>query len=186
MSQQPPRYARTRALVLTALFAALTAVGAFLRLPVGPVPISLQTFFVALAGLLLGARLGLASQAVYLLLGLVGLPIFASGGGFQYVLNPSFGYLLGFLPAVAVIALLAGRSQHPPFWRLFAACVTGSLVVYAVGVPYMMLVLALVTHTPITAAAALQSGFLLFLPGDLAKSALCALLGLRLVPLLRR
>ena len=73
---------KLRNLVLTALFAALTAIGAFIRIPFAFSSITLQFFFTAMAGVLLGARCGAASQAVYVLLGLVGLPIFTGGGGF--------------------------------------------------------------------------------------------------------
>lgn len=86
---------RTRKLVYTALFAALTAVGAFLRIPMGYSSVTLQYLFTAMAGLLLGRKWGALSQAVYVLLGLVGLPIFTMGGGFGYVFQPTFGFLLG-------------------------------------------------------------------------------------------
>ncbi len=90
---------KTKMLLLTALFAALTAVGAFLKIPIPPVAITLQTLFMVLAGLLLGAKYGALSQLVYVALGLVGLPIFTQGGGFSYVLMPSFGFLLGLIPS---------------------------------------------------------------------------------------
>ncbi len=100
---------RTRSLLLTALFAALTAVGAFLRVPVGPISFTLQVFFTCTAGLLLGPWYGAASQAVYVLLGLIGVPIFTEGGGLMYVAKPSFGFLLGLIPMALIIGL-----THPP------------------------------------------------------------------------
>ena len=86
---------RTRKIILTGLFAALTAIGAFIRIPTPISSFTLQVFFTCMAGLLLGPGLGAASQAVYVLLGLVGLPIFTQGGGFSYVTQPTFGFLLG-------------------------------------------------------------------------------------------
>ena len=80
---------KTRDLIYCALFAALTAIGAFLHFQFMHATITLQCFFTAMAGLLLGARLGALSQALYVGLGLVGLPIFAAGGGFSYVFNPA-------------------------------------------------------------------------------------------------
>ena len=94
---------RIRKLVYTALFAALTAVGAFLRIPMVYSSVTLQYLFTAMAGLLLGRRWGALSQAVYVLLGLVGLPIFTMGGGFGYVFQPTFGFLLGLIPAAWVV-----------------------------------------------------------------------------------
>ena len=87
-----------RNLSLMALFAALTAVGAFITIPVPPVPFSLQIFFAILAGALLGSRQGAMSIVIYLLLGLCGLPVFTKGAGLSYLLQPTFGYLLGFVP----------------------------------------------------------------------------------------
>lgn len=84
-----------RNLSLMALFAALTAVGAFITIPVPPVPFSLQIFFAILAGALLGSRQGAMSIVIYLLLGLCGLPVFTKGAGLSYLLQPTFGYLLG-------------------------------------------------------------------------------------------
>ena len=90
-----------RMMVYASLFAALTAVGAFLAIPIGPVPIVLQNMFVYLAGLLLGGRWGLASVGVYLLAGACGLPVFAGGlGGISRLIGPTGGYLIGYLPAV--------------------------------------------------------------------------------------
>ena len=97
-----------RKLVYTALLAALTAAGAFIRIPIGISVITLQFLFTAMAGVLLGPGGGALSQGVYVALGLVGLPIFTAGGGFGYVLQPSFGFLLGLIPAAAVIGGEAG------------------------------------------------------------------------------
>ena len=101
---------RTRKIILTGLFAALTAIGAFIRIPTPISSFTLQVFFTCMAGLLLGPGLGAASQAVYVLLGLVGLPIFTQGGGFSYVTQPTFGFLLGLIPAACWDDCAARRS----------------------------------------------------------------------------
>ena len=103
---------KTRDLIYCALFAALTAIGAFIHFQFMHATITLQCFFTAMAGLLLGARLGALSQALYVGLGLVGLPIFAAGGGFSYVFNPTFGFLLGLIPAAWVIGRLEIGRAH--------------------------------------------------------------------------
>ena len=87
---------KTRMMILAALFAALTAVGAFIRFPLGTMSVTLQFMFTAMAGVLLGAKWGAVSQTVYVVLGLVGLPVFTMGGGIGYVMQPSFGFLLHF------------------------------------------------------------------------------------------
>ena len=160
--------------------AALTAAGAFIRIPIGISVITLQFLFTAMAGVLLGPGGGALSQGVYVALGLVGLPIFTAGGGFGYVLQPSFGFLLGLIPAAAVIGGLSRRSSSPV--RLALACGAGLAVLYAVGVPYMALILNGYLGKGISAPALLWSGMLIYLPGDAAKIAVTALL----CPVLRR
>ena len=89
------------------LMAALTAAGAFIRIPLPNVPITLQLPFVCIGSAYLGGRRGAASQAIYLAVGLMGFPVFAKGGGPQYVFEPSFGFLLGFIPGAFIIGRIA-------------------------------------------------------------------------------
>jgi biotin transport system substrate-specific component len=105
---------------LVALFAALTGIGAFIRIPIPYVPLSLQNLMVMFAGLILGGRLAALSQLVYILVGLLGIPIFVHGGGLGYVLQPSFGYLLGFIPGAYVIGRLIEKRE--PLSRPFLTC----------------------------------------------------------------
>ena len=168
-----------RKLVYTALFAALTAAGAFLKIPLGVSSITLQFLFTAMAGVLLGAGGGALSQAVYVALGLLGLPIF-TGGGFGYVLQPTFGFLLGLIPAAAVIGAMTRRSASPV--RIALACVVGLAVLYAIGVPYMALILNGYMGKGMSVSGLLWAGMLPFLPGDAIKIVITAVL----CPLLRR
>src|SRR5574344_750761 len=85
---------KLREMILCALFMALTAVGAFIKIPLGGQIFTLQFLFTLLAGLLLGGRLGAKAVGVYTLLGLIGVPVFAEGGGPGYVFQPTFGYLI--------------------------------------------------------------------------------------------
>jgi biotin transport system substrate-specific component len=176
---------KTRKLVFTALMAALTAVGAFIRIPVGPVPITLQFLFTAMAGILLGPRWGALSQLVYVALGLVGVPIFTQGGGFGYVFQPSFGFLLGLIPCAWLIGLIAQKHTKP--LALAGACVAGLAVLYLIGVPYMALILNVYLGKGMDTSAILSAGMLPFLPGDALKilvaSLLCPVLRRRLPPL---
>ena len=94
--------------VFSALFSALIIVGAYLKIPVGPVPIVLANFFVLLAGVLLGPKWGAASVGLYLLLGVVGLPVFAGGGGIAYLTGPTGGFLIGYLPAAFLAGVISG------------------------------------------------------------------------------
>lgn len=160
---------KTRSLILTALFAALTAVGAFLKIPFPLSAITLQFFFTAMAGTLLGKKYGALSQAVYVLLGLVGVPIFALGGGFSYVFQPTFGFLLGLIPSAWVIGSLAKRPLT--FWRSVVAMLAGLAVLYAIGVPYMALIANAYLGKGLTFWQVLKNGMLIYLPGDMLKIA---------------
>ena len=169
-----------RQLVRTALFAALTAVGAFLKIPLGPSAITLQFFFTAMAGCLLGSGCGALSQLIYVALGLLGLPVFTAGGGFSYVLHPTFGFLLGLIPSAAVIGALTRRSASSG--RIVLACIAGLAVLYAVGIPYMVLILNGYMGKGMTPAALLWAYMVPFLPGDAVKIAVTAVL----CPILRK
>lgn len=175
---------KTRTLLLTALFAALTAVGAFLKLPLPVAPVTLQFLFTILAGLLLGARYGAISQLVYVALGLLGLPIFTQGGGFSYVLVPSFGFLLGLAPAAWVIGKLSGGSADGK--RLWAACLAGTGTLYLFGLPYMYLILNLYLDRGMSIWALIQAGMLVFLPGEALKIFAAVLLSKKLIPALKK
>lgn len=129
-------------LTLTALFTALIAIGAFLKIPVPLMDyFTLQFLFVLLAGLLLGARLGGLAVLVYLLLGLVGLPIFAAGGGISYLLRPSFGYLIGFLVTAYVVGYCSERQKNHTFAKTLALCFLGMVITYVIGFGYKYLML---------------------------------------------
>ena len=171
----------TRTLTRTALFAALTAAGAFIRIPLGYSSITLQFFFTAMAGCLLGPVWGPISQTVYVALGLIGLPIFTQGGGLTYLLQPTCGFLIGLIPAAWITGrLTVHRPPHPI--RTALACLAGLTVLYAVGLPYMAVILNQYMGKAMDFSAILWAGMLPFLPGDMLKIAVTA----ALAPLLQK
>ena len=145
--------------VYASLFAALTAAGAYLSIPIGPVPINLQTLFVLLAGLLLGRRWGAAGIGVYLLAGAIGFPVFAGGtGGIGKIIGPTGGYLIGFFFAVYIIGLISEIKRSVAMDLL--AMIAGTLIIYVFGVAWLMVV------TNMNLDKALAAGLFPFLPGD--------------------
>lgn len=168
----------TRMLSRAALLAALTAAGAFIKIPLGVSSITLQFFFTAMAGCLLGPLWGAASQGAYVLLGLVGLPIFTMGGGFGYIFQPTFGFLLGLIPSALVMGLITRNNRRP--LRIVLACGAGLAALYAVGLPYMALILNGYMGMGWSVGRILRDGMLLFLPGDALKIAVAAVLFPRL------
>jgi biotin transport system substrate-specific component len=159
------------------LFTALCAATALLvRFGSALVPFSLVPFAAVLAGSTLGPRLGAISVLVYIALGLLGLPIFASApyGGPLYVLNPTFGYL----PGMALAAYLAGyilKQQIP--WRLPLAAVAATLALYLLGLPHLAWIMAKVVHKPLGFRGVLLAGMLPFLIGDFLKAFAAVYLG---------
>lgn len=154
-----------KSMVYAALMAALTAVGAYIAVPIGPVPIVLQNLFVMLAGLLLGSRWGLISIAVYLLAGAVGLPVFAGGtGGIGKFVGPTGGYLLGFAAAAYLIGFISERGRGRVAIDI-GAMIVGTLVIYLFGVSWLKVV------TGMSVSKAMAVGMFPFLPGDILKIA---------------
>ena len=169
--------------VFISLFAALTAVGAFIKIPIPHVPFTLQTLMVMFAGLLLGSRRGALSQVLYLSLGLIGLPIFAQGGGPAYILQPSFGFLIGFIAGAFVIGKVLEKSSALTLSRTVFALVLGQAIIYLFGLSYLYLNLNFIIKKPISFSSVLAIGFLFFIPGDAVKTFIAAFL---MAPLRRR
>ncbi len=168
-----------RMTVYTALMAALMAAGAYIAIPVGPVPIVLQNLFIMLAGLLLGPRWGTASVGLYLLAGAFGLPVFAGGsGGLAKFAGPTGGYLVGFLPAVYLIGRISRHNRRRAFWDVLAM-VLGTAVIYALGATWLMV------WTRLSFERALATGVLPFLIGDALKIAAAVPIARALRPVVR-
>lgn len=139
---------KIRRMALMAMLVALLAVCSQLSVPVGMVPITAQTAAVMLVGLLLPPKYAVATMLVYILAGSIGLPIFANfKAGFGVLLGPTGGYLYGYLPAVALISLLMGKSRQRgrefSIWLGALACVLGFVFVYLLGAVQLMLLLDL-------------------------------------------
>ncbi|ARJ07696.1 hypothetical protein GCM10010988_39740 [Cnuibacter physcomitrellae] len=144
---------------------------------IGPVPITGQTLGVIVVGAALGARRGAAALTTYMLAGLAGLPVFAGvTAGPAYVLSPSFGFVLGFIPAAFVAGWFAQRAWDRTPWLAFIGFVVASIIPFMIGVPYMALMLATVLGEQITLASVLQSGVWPFIVPGAIKAVAAALL----------
>lgn len=123
--------------LLILIFATLTGFGAKIKLEIGPVPITLQTFFVLLSGLLLGAKRAFFSQGLYLTMGLLGVPWFSRGGGLAYILSPTFGYIIGFVFGATILGFLArGKIGSNPIY-LFLLLVFANYLIYIPGLIWL-------------------------------------------------
>ena len=162
----------TRDLTQISIFAALTFVSGFLSIPVGPVPITLQTLLVLLTGFFLRPKAAFFAQSVHLLLKLL-------LGGFQSLLSPSFGFVFGFVAAATLISYLVHKKEGS-FLNYGIAAVAGTIVMYAIGLPYMAAILNGVMGNQFGLAEIFQMGMILFIPGDIAKALLAIILADRL------
>ncbi|MBI2777268.1 MAG: biotin transporter BioY [Chloroflexi bacterium] len=161
--------ARHFALILAGTLLIALAAQVRFYLPGNPVPVTGQTFAVLLAGGALGFRRGIASSGLYLLLGLVGLPVFAGGRhGVEVLLGTTGGYLVGFILAAAVVGRLAELGWDRNVLGSIGAMLLGSVLIYLLGVPW----LAVAAGQPLDWAIA--NGLTPFLAGDAVKVALAA------------
>ena len=165
MPSLPSNISATHRLVWTALLAALTGVGALIAIPApfSPVPITLQTMFVLLAGLILGPRGGALAMLLYMAAGALGLPVFAGGkSGIAAFIGPTGGFLIGFLPS-AMFCGLARSGEEKPFWVLLLFCAVATAITLGMGTLHLSLALK------ISISKALAVGVLPFLPGAAIK-----------------
>lgn len=169
-------------LTMMALFTALIAVGAFIKVPVPVVPFTLQLLFTTVAGLFFGGRFGAGAVGIYILLGLVGLPIFAEGGGFWYILKPSFGYLIGFMAGSYVCGRIVEKAKELTMKRLLAASFLNLLIVYGFGLVYYYIICNFVLGTPVAVGTLFLYGFVMAVPGDIVLCILSACMAKRVRP----
>lgn len=174
-SDRARAFAIDAALVLTG--AAVVALLAQMSFYIGPIPITGQTLGVIVVGAALGARRGAAALTSYALVGLAGLPVFAGPiAGPAYVLSPSFGYIIGFIPAAFFAGWLAERAWDRKPALAFVGFVGASIVPFLIGVPYMALILTAVLGQQVTFAGVLAAGVWPFIVPGLIKAAAAALI----------
>lgn len=168
-----------RSLTRISIFTALTGVGAFLSIPIGIVPITLQSMFVLLAGFLLGFKGAVLSQVAYLIIGLIGIPVFSNfTGGIQTIFLPQFGFLLGFV-VMGGISSLAYEKANTMVGFLFYGLLA-SIGLYIIGLTYMAFILNVLMKSGISFSGILKIGLLSFIPGDALKLFLASLLALKI------
>lgn len=156
----------TRDMVLSAMFIALITIGAFIKVPVPNMPFTLQFLFTNLAGIILGANLGGLSVLIYVLAGLIGIPVFTTGGGPGYIFYPTFGFLIGFILGTYISGkFLENREFNKK--NIFLASIINLLIVYALGMIHYYFISNFYSDSPIGVGALFLYCFVLAAPGDL-------------------
>ena len=165
-----------RMTVYCALFTALIIIGGYISIPIGPVPVVLADFFVMVAGLFLGFKYGAMCVTLYIVLGTLGMPVFAGGSaGLAILLGPTGGYLLGYLVMAAFIGFFSSKIK-PSIAAHLIALIIGNILLYMIGVPWLKVILNM------SWKAALYAGFTPFIIGTVIKIAVAVALGCVLLP----
>lgn len=159
---------RIRSMVYASLFSSLTAASSIFVIPLGPVPITLQVLFVLLSGGLLGPAWGVVSMILYILMGLIGLPVFSGGrAGIGHILGPTGGYLVGFVFSSFIAGLLTRSKRSLPI--IFFGMMVSLLAIYCPGILW----LSITARLPISKALAV--GLIPFIPGDILKAIIASI-----------
>lgn len=180
-------YVKTRDLTITAMLIAILVVCSQLAIPVGPVPITLQTLAVLIIGFLLSPKNALFATAIYAGMGLAGLPVFSGfSGGLQSILAPSFGFVLAFIPAAYLQAKYLSKVNALESKHLLIAGLINFTVTYAIGLSYMAVILNVYMNAQMNLVGILMTGVIPFIPGDLIKLFTGMMMAKRLLPVVQK
>ena len=170
-------------LTLSALFCTLICIGSFIRIPMpNMMPITLQTFFVLLAGLVLPLKASTLSTSTYMALGLMGLPIFSGGGGLGYVLTPNFGFIIGFVVATVIMSVLMKILKYRKLWQYVIVSLFGIIIIYVIGIFYFAFITNIYNKGSYSAIWFIQTMFLPFLPKEIICIILASLSAYKIRP----
>ncbi len=168
---------------LSALFCTLICVGSFVRIPMPNImPMTLQTFFVLLTGLILPVKASVFATVTYMALGLTGLPIFSGGGGLGYVLMPNFGFVIGFLIATVIISVFKQKLKYSKLWQYIVISLLGIAVIYIIGIFYFVFITNVHNKNDYSAIWFIQTIFLPFLPKEMICIILASLSAYKIRP----
>lgn len=170
----------TQFLTRTALMTVLIIVGRYLTIPLQPVPLTFQAFFVLLAGAIFGRKIGASASALYLALGLIGLPVFTGGGGLGYLVEPTFGYIIGFILGAYLVGYLKECFNITNFLGYLVIAFLGLFPIYILGALYFYFINLYILGTPQGISAVIAASILTPLPNGCLHSFLIALVAPRL------
>ena len=142
----------TKRIIRISFFTLLAIIGGVIKIPVGTVAFTLQTVFVVLAGFVLGARDGMFALLAYMIIGLIGIPVFTQGGGFSYIFMPSFGYIIGFVIGAFTAGFVMSRFSTVNTLKIWVAGIIALLPVYIIGMAYQVMILVFVIGLTVSAA----------------------------------
>lgn len=161
---------------LSALFCTLICIGSLIRIPMpNMLPMTLQTFFVLLTGLVLPLKASILANVTYMALGLIGMPIFSGGGGIGYVLMPNFGFIIGFFIASVIISVVTQKIHNRKLWQYISVSLLAIMIIYIIGIFYFAFITNVYNNNNYPAIWFIQTIFLPFLPKEIICSLLASL-----------
>ena len=174
-------------LTLSSLFCTLIIIGSFIRIPMpNMMPVTLQTFFVLLTALVLPIKSSTLAIITYIVLGLIGLPIFSGGGGVGYILMPKFGFIIGFLIATVIISAITLKLQNRKLWQYIVISLLGIIVIYIIGILYFAFITNVYNKSDYSAIWFIQTVFLPFLPKEIICIILSSISAYKIRPYITR
>lgn len=174
------KFLNTKTIVECSLFTALIAIGAFIRIPTPITVFTLQFIFVLLSGVVLGSKKSAVSVLSYVLIGIIGFPIFTEGGGPSYILKPTFGYLIAFIFAAFIVGFLIEHTKKTSSLKIFLYCVISMFVTYFIGSFYTYIILNYVMGTNISYLLTFASLFPVIFAKDLISCFIVSTIAIRL------
>lgn len=165
-----------------AIFTALMIAGAYIKIPFPLMPLTFQTVFAVLAGLMLGWRKGMLSMTAYALLGLMGVPVFTNGGGIFYVTQPSFGYILGFIASAGVAGIAYFNKKK--LWQIILLALAAFICDYVFGIAYFIAAWKLNGYAALWSAVVTYN--LVYMPKDAVLTVIAALVSFAVTPKIQR
>lgn len=178
---------KTKEITLTAIMITILIICSQLSIPIGPIPVTLQTLAVLMIGYFLTSKTAVLATCLYLFMGLAGFPIFSAfTGGIQAMLMPSFGFILGFIPASYVQAKYLEKYSSLEIKHLVISGMLNFSITYLIGLTYMAGILNFYLDSHLTLTGILMAGFIPFIPGDILKLSVGVLLAKRLLPIIHQ
>lgn len=176
---------KAKDITLTAIMLSILIVCSQIALPIGPVPITLQTLAVLMIGYSLNSKQAVLATTLYLIMGLAGLPIFSAfSGGPQSILMPSFGFIIGFIPSSYIQAKYLEKNSYLEIKHLVISGILNFAITYIIGLVYMAAILNIYMNSGLTLTGILMAGFIPFIPGDIVKLMTGILLAKQILPII--
>ena len=180
------KHIKIKEIAVAGLFSAFICVGAYIKIPIPNLPITMQVFFVLLTGLLLKPRTAFFSFFVYVVLGLIGLPVFTGGGGPGYIFVPSFGFVIGFMTAAYVMSVVMSKIQKSGITVMSLVCVLGIIIIYTIGIPYFALIANVYNGADNSAIWFIETLLLPFIPKEIISAVAAVLTAYKIKPLMSK